>query len=182
MSIQHNRVGSEASFSIDSGELRHGVFIRGEDTADSNSYMAINEVVPEGSSIANPAKFNNNMNINFTERLKLPEIDFKKRTGSYDVGEPQMQKIQKMQARMKQGLISKRKPSMNLPSPSSGMQGSMKNANIKQLNPISSQNKVGPTPNTVKNSGQSLSKKTLAAYQNSSNRVPKYQRENLIYN
>lgn len=51
MSIAHNRVNSEAGFSIESGELRNGAFIR-EDTADtSNMIMNINESNESGSGL-----------------------------------------------------------------------------------------------------------------------------------
>ena len=64
-----------------------------------------------------PSKFSHQAYINSAERLKLPDIEFRKRTGSYDVDPQSIQKMQKMQLKVKNTLISKRKPSMQLPSP-----------------------------------------------------------------
>ena len=61
MSIQHNRVASEAGFSIDSGELRHGVFR--EEMTDNNPNMAIDEVQEINGSLPN-GKLNHHAYVN----------------------------------------------------------------------------------------------------------------------
>ena len=76
-------MASEAGFSIDSGELRHGVFR--DDTAESGqAMMAINDHQDMSREMP-PSKFSHQAYINSAERLKLPDIEFRKRTGSYDV-------------------------------------------------------------------------------------------------
>ena len=78
-----------------------------------------------------PSKFSHQAYVNSAERLKLPDIEFRKRTGSYEVDQSSIQKIQKIQMKVKNTLISKRKPSMQLPSPSGVSSSLRSNNNLK---------------------------------------------------
>ena len=83
-----------------------------------------------------------------------------------------------MQAKSKKQVINKRQPSMQLPSPVGATASMRANNNIMPLNSLNSRSSL--PSNTLRNAKQSLSKKTLDAY-NGGPRIGKYTREQLIY-